>query len=491
LRVDPRSGRIAVVADGLPPLPLSSLRLSFPPGPRALLATPPGCGASEVETVFTPYADPATTVAVSSPLAISSGPGGGPCPTARPFHPSLTAGTLNNAAARYSPVFVRLSRADDEPELDGLSLVLPAGLAARLAGIPTCSPRALAAAAAKSGTEEGAAPSCPSAAQIGRTLVGVGVGPVLDYVPGALYLAGPYGGAPFSLAAVTPARLGPIDLGTIVRRLPLDVDPRSGRVSVELGADQRLPPALDGVALHLRDLRLYFDRERFTVNPTSCAPMAINGFAHAPDGNVAPLSERFQAADCAALRFRPSLSLRLSGGLGRNGHPSLRATVHSGPGEARMAAAEFTLPPGELLDLHRVRDLCPRGVPAASCPASSRIGRVRLRTPLLDQPLSGPVYLRVPKRGLPALVADLRGDGLHLVLDGSTSSSAGRQRFALRELPDLPLTEARIALDGGRHGLLVNSETLCGARLRAGAVLIAHSGRSRQLRPRLALHGRC
>ncbi len=492
LRLDPRTGRIAVVADELPPLPLSSLQLRFPPGPRALLATPPECGASVLETVFTPHADPAATVETPSPLTISSGPRGGSCPTAaRPFHPFFAAGTLNNAAALYSPLYVRLSRTDGDAELAGLSLAFPPGLAARLAGVRTCSPAALAAAAARSGAAEAAAPSCPAAAQIGRTLVGAGVGPVLSHVPGTLYLAGPYQGAPISVAAVTAAQLGPFDLGTIVRRFPLGIELRTGQASIEFGEAQRLPSILNGVALHLRDFRLYFDRQELTVNPTSCAPARLTGFAYATDGNVGPLAERFQAADCAGLRFKPSLSLRLSGGLRRNGHPALRATIRAGAREARIAAAGFTLPPGELLDFHHVGNLCARGIPAASCPASSRIGYVQLWTPLLDDPLRGPIYLRVPVRGLPALVTDLRAGRVNVVLHGRAASAAGRLQVLLRGLPDLPLTEASIALDGGRRGLLVNSEALCGAQRRAHAVLSAHSGKSRRLHPRIRLHGRC
>jgi hypothetical protein len=467
LRLDPRSGRVTVLAGELPPLPLSSLRLSFPQGPRALLATPPDCGTSAVEVGFVPSAEPAASAEVSSPLTIFSGPGGGACPgSRRPFHPSLVAGTAANAAGRYSPLYVRLSRADADSELAGFSLTLPPGLAVRLAGLPTAS-------------------------RVGRATVGVGVGSVLSYLPGALYKGGPYRGAPFSVTAVIPARLGPLDLGTVVRRFPVEIDPRTGRISLRFDADQRLPSILGGITLHLRDLRLYFDRESFAVNPTSCAPGAIDGTAYATDGAVAPLSERFQAAGCAKLPFKPSLSVRLSGGLGRNGHPALRATIRSRPREAHLAGADLTLPPGELLDLHRLRGLCARELPPQGCPPSSQIGQVRLRTPLLDQALRGPIYLRAPVRGLPLVVADLWAEGVHIVLQGHIAARAGRLRVSLDRLPDLPLAEATIVLAGGRRGILVNSEGLCGDREGPTAVVSAHNGRSRQVHPRILLHGRC
>lgn len=492
LRLDPRTGRVAVLADRLPQLPLSSLRLTFPPGPRALLATPSRCGTSSIETVLTPYSSPAAAIPTFSPFAVTSGSGGAPCPGADlPFHPHLEAGTLNNAATRYSPLYVRVTRTDGEGGLAGLSLALPAGLSARLAGLETCASAALAAAAAKTAAAEAAAPSCPPGAVIGRTLVGVGVGPVLSEVRGRLYLADPYQGAPFSLAAVIPARLGPLDLGTIVRRFPVDVDPRTGRLRVELGEGGRLPATIDGIALHLRDLRLYFDRDRFIVNPSSCEPAAIRGHAHALDGQAASLAERFQAADCAPLPFRPSLSLRLTGALGRNGHPGLRATIRSGGREAHLAAVRFTLPPGQLLDFHHLRALCARALPARRCPAGSRLGHAQLLSPLLDQPLRGPIYLRRPVRGLPDLVADLRSGGIRIVLEGHTAAASGRLRISFPSLPDLPLSRGSIVLQGGRRGLLANSENLCRHPRRAEASLISHSGRNRWSRPRLRLGDAC
>lgn len=492
LRLDHRTGRIEVVADRLPQLPLSSLRLSLPQGRRALLATPSHCGATAIEMELTPYSAPAASVGATSPLTISSGPGGGPCSQPiLPFQPQLEAGTLDNMAAAYSPFYLRVSRFDGEAALDGLSLSLPPGLAANSTGVETCSPAKLAAAAKRTGAEEAAAPSCPAGATVGRTRIGAGVGPAPSYVAGNLYLAGPDRGAPFSIAAVTPVRFGPLDLGTVVRRFPVEVNPRTGQLKIEFPEDQRLPSMIDGIALHLRDLRLYFDRPGFILNPSGCEPAAIRGLAYTLDGRIAPLTERFQAADCARLPFKPSLSLRLTGAQGRNGHPGLRATIRSDGREAHLAAFRFTLPPGQLLDFHHLRALCGRAVSVRGCPAASRLGRARLRSPLLDKPLRGPIYLRQPVRGLPDLVADLRSEGVRIALEGHTAAPSGRLRVSFPSLPDLPLSSGTIVLQGGRRGLLANSESLCRNLRRAEAVLSSHSGKSRWYRPRLALEDSC
>jgi hypothetical protein len=490
LRVDPATGRITVVADRLPQLPLSGLQLEFSQGPRALLATPRECGIFPITFALTPYSNPAATVEALSPQVISTGPGGDPCGGAR-FHPALIAGTEHNAAGTYSPLYVRLSRGDGEPELAGLSLALPAGLAANLSGIPPCPASALAAATTRSGTDEAAAPSCPAASRLGRIQVGTGVGPVLSYVPGTLYLAGPDRGAPYSVAAVTPALLGPLDLGTVVRRFPVAVDPRTGQLSIEFAETERLPSMLEGVALHLRELRLYLDRPHFIVNPTSCAPAAVDGSVYASNGTVAPLAQRFQAADCAALPFHPSLSLSLAGGLGRSGHPLLRVTIRSGERQARIAGATFTLPPGELLDFHHVRGLCPRRLPATHCPDDSRLGYGRLWSPLLPDPLQGAIYLREPSHGFPQLVAELSSGDIRIRIHGETGATHGRLRVRFEGLPDLPLAKAAISLSGGRRGIFVNSEDLCGRKLPVRALIQAQSGRSRPGRPALHLSGRC
>jgi hypothetical protein len=491
LRLDPRNGRITIRADELPQLPFSGLQLTFPQASRALLATPSVCGESTIVTRFTPYSDPAATVESSSPQIIASGPRDGPCQGAgRLFDPTFVAGTRDNAAGSYSPLYLRLSRNDGEADLAGLSLSLPSGLAANLSGVQYCSASALAG-ATHSGADEEAAPSCPAASRVGRVLVGAGVGPVLAYAPGSLYLAGPDRGAPYSLAALTPALLGPLDLGTTVQRFPIGVDPRTGQLSIDFAKAGRMPSMLQGVALHIRDLRLYLDRSRFTLNPTSCAATAITGSAYAIDGMAAPLDQRFQAADCGTLPFHPSLSLRFAGGLRRSGHPSLRAVVRSGPRQTRLAGISFTLPSGELLDFHHLRELCRRQLPAEACPNGSRLGYARLWSPLLSAPLQGAIYLREPSRGFPDLISELRSGDIRIRLHGRTGASNGRLGLRVEGLPDLPLAKAAISLAGGRRGIFVNSETLCGRKQRVDASVQAQSGKSHRLHPRLHLSGRC
>ncbi len=184
---DPSTGRLVTTFDELPQLPVAAFKLHFREGARAPLVSPPLCGAYQSLDSFTPWSDPeATLTSASEPFQITRGIGGGPCPSggAAPFAPGFVAGTLNNAAASYSPMVIRVSRNDGEQEITRFSAQLPLGLSAKLAGVPFCPDANIELAKGKTGAQEEAEPSCPASSQIGHTFVGAGVGPVLAQAPG-------------------------------------------------------------------------------------------------------------------------------------------------------------------------------------------------------------------------------------------------------------------------------------------------------------------
>jgi hypothetical protein len=234
---NPVTGQLVSVFEDLPQLPLSHFRLSFRQGQRSPLATPNLCGTYTTTADLTPWANPSKVLHDTSTFQITSGVGGGPCPSdgLTPFHPGLTVGTVNNNASSYSPMDIRITRNDGEQEITGFSTQLPPGLTANLNGVPFCPEADIATARTKTGAAEESEPSCPAASQVGHTLVGVGVGSVLAYTPGKLYFAGPFEGAPFSVVAITSAKVGPFDLGTVVVRLPLQLDPYTATVSIPRG----------------------------------------------------------------------------------------------------------------------------------------------------------------------------------------------------------------------------------------------------------------
>jgi hypothetical protein len=477
---DPLTGQLTATFDELPQLPFEEFKLDFFEGSRAPLRTPALCGSYLSRGAMSPWSG-TPPVDAESHFSIAANPSGGTCATSPgqlPNSPHFDAGTVLPAAGKYSPFVLDLSRGDGSQELGALDLNLPAGLAGRLAGSSYCSDADLATAAGKSG-EEAASPSCPAGSRLGHVVVDLGAGSSPFGVEGTVYLAGPYRGAPLSLAVVTPAVAGPFDLGTVVVRAAVDVDPSTGRISVK---SDPLPSMLDGVPLDIRALRIELDKSELIRNPTSCQPTAITGSATSTQGQVAPLSIRFQTSDCGALAFKPKLALKFSGALGRNGHPGLRAALRSDPSGAALKSASFTLPAGELLDLRHVRDLCPRSDPVGQCSPGSRLGSLRLQSPLLEAPLEGPVYLRVPSRRLPDLGAELHSGELRFVLVGRTTDTGGKLGVSLRSLPDIPFSSAVLSFAGGRRGILVNSRSLCRKRTYVRAGFSAHDGRRRIVR---------
>jgi hypothetical protein len=488
-RVDPdsRTGRLVTTFDDLPQIPFSHFELDLRDGPRAPLITPSACGNYAVTTELTPWANPGETMAATTPFELTSGAGGGGCPSGNPFAPSLSAGTANPLAGAFSPFALRLTRNDGTDRISGLDLTLPEGLTGKLAGIPYCGEAALAAAAAQSRPGQGAAqiaaPSCPAASQVGTVTVGAGAGSSPVYVStGRAYLAGPYKGAPLSMAIVTPAVTGPFDLGNVVVRAALQVDPATAQIRV---VSDPLPTILHGIPLDLRDIQVSVDRPGFTLNPTSCDQSQFSGAATSERGASAPLSDRFQVGSCTALPFKPKLSLRLSGQTKRDGHPGLSAVLTQKPGQANIDQLAVTLPPTELIDNAHLGSPCTRPQFAeGKCPPKSLLGRARAFTPLLDEPLEGSVYFRANggEYPLPDIVMDLNGQ-VRLIVVGHVDSvrkkgsGTSRLRTTFNVVPDAPVSKVALRLFGGKRGLLVNSRNLCAAPRRAKVVMDGQNGK--------------
>ncbi len=492
---DPATGSLTAIFDKLPQLPYSSLKMNFREGQRSPLATPRNCGSHSTATDMTAWRDPNLTRHTDSAVAISAGIGGGPCPTPpTPFVPRASGGMSNSQAGAYTPFYLHLTRTDPEQEITSYSATLPPGLLGKAAGIPFCPEAAIAAAKAKTGTDELEHPSCPAASRIGHTNAGYGVGPVLTYAPGGLYLAGPYHGSTFSVVAIDSALVGPFDLGVVVVRSAIRVNPRSAQVSIDSAGSDPIPHIINGIPIHLRDVRIYIDRPQTTINPTSCAASALvstlsgsgERFGDPADDTTATASAPFQAFNCGALGFSPKLSMRLRGKTKRADNPSLRVELKPKPGDANIAFAQVALPSSIFLAQDHIQTICTRGQFAReACPAGSLYGHARAFTPLLSEPLEGNVYLRSSDNPLPDMVIALRGGGFGLSVDlvGRVDSYKGGLRGTFTDLPDAPVSRFVLALKGGKHGLLVNAANLCANPRRALARFIGQANKGTQWTP--------
>jgi hypothetical protein len=501
-RIDPApgSGSLAASFEGLPDLPYSSLSFTLRTGERAPLVTPPACGEARSEVALTPRTG-AATLTSSYATQISAGIGGGPCPSGPPpFAPSVVAGGINSNVNSYTPYFVHIARQDQEAEITRYSLTLPKGITGKLAGVPFCGEAEIEAARRSSGFAEAANPSCPAASEVGHTDSGYGVGSSLTYAKGRIYLAGPYHGEPLSLVAVNPATVGPFDLGTIVVRSAFSVDPRTAQLQIDSAASDPIPHILDGIPIHLRDLRIYMDRPAFTHNPSSCAASQLSStlggsgadFASPADDTSATSQVHFQLLNCLILGFKPKLGVRLRGPSRRGAYPELRATFAArGPQDSNLKEISVALPHAEFVAQNHIKGICSRAAFAADrCPADSVYGSAVAYTPLLEAPLRGDVYLRASQGKLPDLVASLHSGSIRIILEGAIGPTRqGGIKAYFAELPDEPIERFVMRLDGGRRGLLQNSYDICTAPPLAQVKALAQNNISAQFTT--TLRGQC
>ena len=467
--LDPNTGRLTTTFLNNPQQPFSELHVKLKDGPRAPLALPRFCGTYSTTADLTSWAQPGIDVPLSSPFTVDQG-----CGRENGFTPGFSGGPTNPKAGAFSPFTLRVTRPDGQQNVSRIEATLPEGMLAKLAGVPLC-PDAAAAAGA-----------CPEASKVGHTTVGVGAGldPVFAPYPGkaptALYLAGPYNGGPYSLVAEVPAQAGPFDLGTVVLRNALRVNSTTAQVTA---ISDPLPQILQGVPIEYRDIRVDVDRPGFTLNPTSCAPMTLAGAIGSAAGQTAAVSAPFQVGGCKALGFKPKLALHLKGGTKRGDYPRLRAVLKARPGDANIGRVSVALPHSEFLAQNHIRTVCTRVQYAAdACPPGSIYGHATATTPLLDQPLSGPVYLRSSSNPLPDLVVALHG-AIDIDLAGRIDSVNGGIRNTFDLVPDAPVTSFVLEMKGGKKGLLENSRNLCKSTNRVAVQMEAQNGRSHDTRP--------
>jgi hypothetical protein len=472
VRADPKTGQLSTTISEGPQVPFSSFDLSFRGGARAVLSSPPTCGPNQTTTSMTPWSGNPPAHPGHS-FTLTSAPSGGECPKTmgeRPFGPSFGLGPASAKAGAFSPLSIRISRPDGQQELKGTDIVLPPGMAAKLAGVRYCPEAALAAAAARAGNEEKGTSSCPAASQIGTAAIEVGTGPAPYRIEdGKVFLSGPYHGAPLSLAVVTPATAGPFDLGTAVVRVALFVDPETAQVHA---VSDPIPDVFGGSQLSVRSVEVAMNRRNFTLNPTSCERLATSGALKGggadPNNPAAfssfPIADPFRTTDCGALRFQPKLTTKLIGGrkaMRRSQHPAFRAVLAARDGDANISRAALTLPHSQFLDQGHIGTICTRvQLAAQDCPARSVYGFARAKSPLLDDPLKGPVYLVSSDHELPDLLVDLKGQ-VNIRLRGVISSSRARLKTVFRGVPDVPVSKFVLNMKGGKKGLLVNSRDLC------------------------------
>jgi hypothetical protein len=487
-----QTGQITSSFLDTPQVPFEELRLELFAGARASLATPAACGGYSARALFTPWSGtPAlSTSSAAEAFDVSSGPAGSAC-AGTPFAPTFTAGATNLKAGAFTSFTVQIARSDGEQQLTGLTVHLPPGTAAILASVTPC------------GEPQASQGTCGAGSEIGQATASSGVGPDPYTVTGGrVYITGPYDGAPFGLSIVTPAVAGPFNLGNVVVRAKIEVDPHTAQVKIASSLPTFVQGAgrePSGVPLDLRDVYVNVDRPDFTYNPTSCNSSSITANLTGLQGATAQASSAFQVSGCQALPFKPGVTATTEGETSKADGASLGLKFKSARGEAHVAKTILTIPATLPARLTTIQKACVASVfeanPAA-CPEGSDIGTAVVHTPVLKGPLSGPIYLvSHGNAAWPDAELVLQGEDITVILDGQTAIKKGVTTSSFLAVPDAPFESVEATLPEGPHSALTTNlpfkdhYSLCGQQLTIPAALTGQNGTAVNENVRVSVQG--
>jgi hypothetical protein len=475
VKPDPVTGQLVSTFLNTPQLPFEDLKLHFFGGDRAPLATPSLCGSYTTTASISPWSGNAP-VQPSSTFQITSGPNGAACRNPLMFNPELTVGSTNIQAGAFTPFTTTMSRQDGQQSLQGIVLHMPPGVSGLLSGVKLC------------GEGEADAGTCGPESLIGETIVSVGVGGDPYSVKGGkVYITGPYKGAPFGLSIVNPAKAGPYDLGQVVVRAKLEVDPITAAITVTTDntGPYRIPTILDGIPLQIKHVNVNINRPGFTFNPTNCNPMAITGTLASTEGASQALSVPFQVTNCATLVFKPGFHVSTAGKTSRANGASLsvKLTYPKAPfgSQANIGKVKVDLPkqlPSRLTTLQKACTAAQFESNPSGCPSASIVGHATAVTPLIPVPLTGPAYF-VSYGGakFPELVIALQGYGVSLDLHGETFiNKAGITSSTFKTVPDAPVGSFELTLPQGKYSALAANGNLCNSVLKMPTAFTAQNG---------------
>ncbi len=498
VQLNEATGQLTTTLTKTPGLPFTHFELVFSGGAQAALATPVQCGSYTTTSDFTPWASPfASDQFPASAFQITGGPDGGACPgggdggagsNSLPFTPSLIAGATNPRGGAFTNFSLLLQNGDGQQRIEKLQFKVPEGLSGMLSTVALCpEPQA--------GKGE-----CTESSKIGHAAVASGPGsyPLVIPQPGnpesQIYLTGPYNGtgacavgtpacAPFGLSIVTHVIAGPFNLGTIVTRAKIEVDPRTAQITVTTNP---LPQIIDGVPTDLRLVNSVIERPGFMFNPTHCAPSSFSGTAWGtpPPGTLpggtqssgagatAAISSSFDVVGCKGLAFAPKFTVSTSGKTSKSQGASLTAKIvyPSAPqgSQADIGYVKVDLPkqlPSRLTTLQKACTAAQFAANPAGCPAASVIGHAVVHTPVLPVPLEGPAYF-VSNGGeaFPNLIMVLQGEGVEIELVGDTFiSKEGITSSTFKTVPDQPFSSFELTLPEGPYSALAANGSLCAA----------------------------
>ncbi len=473
------TGQITTVFDLLPQIAFTDFKLTFHGGPRSALVSPTQCGTHTASAITTPWSGNAAQSSSGS-FSVSWDGRGAPCQ--RIFQPSMST-SVSKEQGGASPDFTLVAnRPDRNIPVGRMTYDLPPGLVGNLAlrGLVQCSLKAAAAA------------SCPRSSRLGPVVSVDGSGTEPPSLPGDIYLTKPKEpGDPAGLSVAVPARLGPVDAGVVIVGVRLQLRPDGGLHVVS----DPIPSLVEGIPLAIRKLTVRIARDGFMRNPTSCGEKTAFGHFDSLGNEHADISSKLSFKDCDRLNFGPQMRAFI-GAKHRTGvgsHPPFTTVITSNGDDATIRSAHVRLPKGVASNTRALNAACATDAFAAGrCPPQSQIATAVALSPLLRDPVTGPVFLvkRPPgQSGLPRLVVQFRNP-VALQLEGIVNIGKGGgigTTFAV--VPDLPITRFTLRFHGGAYGALALTKNICRRALRLPATFDGQNGRTVKTRPRMAVRG--
>jgi hypothetical protein len=207
-----------------------------------------------------------------------------------------------------------------------------------------------------------------------------------------------------------------------------------------------LPNTLDGVPISLTEINSTFDGLRY---PATCPAtpqtvgVAVNSYG---DGTVHSVSAPLSVTNCAALPYSPKFSATATQDTGDR-QVTLSTNITQAATESPNKSVSLAFPTALLQpNLLALGALCLNPAGGTCTP----VGSATAASPLYPKPLTGHAYLTGSLAAGLSLTLVFPSP-FPLTLTGKVDLAGNSTTFT--GLPDIPLTNLNVTLDGGAHGL--------------------------------------
>ncbi len=466
VKPNPTTGRVTTEFKNNPEQPFSEITLKFKGGALAPIANPLTCGTATTNATFEPYTgNPAAISPPVKPFTVDSNGAEGACASPLLFALTQNTESLPTTGGAPTSFTFNLARVDGQQYLSHVTTALPLGLVGKIPAVAQCpEPQA----------SQGA---CSAESRIGTVATTVGAGSAPVQFSGPVYLTGPYAGAPYGMVTIVPATVGPFSLGNVIVRSKIEVNPYTSQITVS----SEVPTIFKGIPLRMRTLSLAINGQGFLINPTNCAAQTTATTLTSSGGASQSLSTPFQATSCSALAFAPKFGATAGAKTSRANGASLVTNVNVPVGGANFKSVLVTVPKQLPSRLSTLKNACLEATFNANpslCPANSKVGTARIKTPVLPGQLSGPAYF-VSHGGaaFPDLDLVLTADNVTVILVGNTNISKGVTTTNFASTPDVPFTGFELNLPTGPNSAVAANGNLCKQSLVMPTTITAQNGK--------------